>query len=499
MERILISGAEARKRVKEGIDKGVDAIKHTMGPFGTNGLIEKGSRITNDGQTLLKEITLEDEIENLGLTKLKEAVAKSNDQVGDGSTTIATLVQAILKESGRLLGNEKTVSGRMTTADFTNKLKAERDEVITKLTEQATPIASEEELVNSAIVSVEDRELGELIGRTQWELGENGYLLAEEVPETVVSVERVHGVRIDNGLGATHVMNNLEKQMLEVDNVPVILTDHTIQSLEPLMPIFEQIANLKKVRKVALVARAFSNEAIQQVGENIKVGFEIYPINAPFTDSREVMLDLASVLGGQFLDHEIHSLEDMQLSDIGFAEKIRARRYDAVFTGKHDAASDKVQTRIEKLKEQLKGSGSDFEKKALTSRIAQLEHGFAVVKVGAESETERKRVFDKVEDAVNAVRAALQEGTVKGAGLAFKEIADELPDDYILKRPLLAIHEQILSNAPVDFVIEDWVRDPVKVLKVALEQAVSVAGNLATVYSVTVTKKQKYNAFIPKD
>jgi chaperonin GroEL len=492
--RILLSGTDARLQVKEGADKLANAVKSTLGPFGTNALLEKGLRITNDGVRIAQEITLDDEVEDLGARKLKEAAAKANDQVGDGSTTIITLAQAILKESSRLLGTGRTIGSKMTTAEFLRTLKREYEEVLVKLNAMATPVASEEELIRSAVVAVEDDALGKIIGSVQWELGESGYILAEDSPNTTTTVERVHGIRIDNGFGASYLINNQEKQMLEVNGVRTIITDHTLQTLEPLKDILDQLLR-QKIRKVAIIARGFTDQAIQDCAANIKGGYEIYPINAPFTDSKEVMKDLASILGGTFIDYETHSLEDMQLSDVGFAETIRARRFDAVITGAKDS-SDGITARIAQLREQLSGSVSDFEHKTLLSRIAQLERGFAVIQVGAESDTERKRIYDKVEDAVNAVRAALQEGTVAGGGLAFKEIADSLPDDYILKRPLASIHEQVMANAPEDFVIEDWVRDPAKVLRIALEQAVSVSGDLATVSIVVTTKNERYNAYI---
>lgn len=493
MEKILITGKEARDKVITGANKLADTVGSTIGPFGTNVLLEKGLRITNDGIKIAQEITLDDEIEDLGARKLKEAAAKSNDQVGDGSTTIVVLAQAILKQTNSLLGKAGSIGSKMSTADFLRKLKAEYKEVIEKLAELSTPITTEEELIKSAIVSVEDEELGRIIGSAQWDLGVDGYLLAEEGAETNTTVEKIHGVRIDNGLGATQMFNNLEKQMLEVDEVPVILTDHTIQTIQQLSGILDSVLKTRKTRKIALIARGFTEEAIQDIGLNLKNGIEIYPINAPFTDSREVMKDLAAVLGAKFVDKDLYDLEDMQLSDVGFAAKIRARRFDAIITG-----NEPVESRVEELKEALDGNLSDFEKKQLQTRIAQLENGFAIVKVGAESDTERKRLFDKVEDAVNAVRAALQEGTVPGAGVAFKTIAESLPEDYILKRPLQAIYEQIMANAPEDFVVEDWVRDPAKVLRIALEQAVSVAGDLATVHGVVATKKQKYNALVSK-
>lgn len=497
MERTVIEGIEARDKVIAGAKKVTGPVKASLGPFGANGLIEKGTRITNDGMKIAQEISLSDEIEDLGARKIREAMAKSNDQAGDGSTTIATLAEAILDRASLLLPREG-VAGKMRTADFIRKIRAERDEVLALLAKAATPITTEEELINSATVSVEDAELGKLIGKAQWALGRDGFLLAEEAPEKESSVESVQGVRIDNGFGASYVINNQEKQMLEDEDVATIVTNATLQNLLPLKSVLD---NLQKagVRKVAIIARGFAQEAIDTCGANIANRNFIYPINGPYTDMNEVMKDLVAVLGGQFMDTEVRHLEDMQVSDVGRASKIRARRYDAIITGKHDAGSEKVQKRLEELKTQLAGSSSDFEKRNLESRIAQLEHGFALIKVGAESDTERKRIFDKVEDAVNAVRAALQEGTVKGAGLAFKEIADTLPDDYILKRPLASIHEQIMASAPAAFVIEDWVRDPAKVLRIALEQACSVAGDLSTVSVAIATKKQTYNAFVKKD
>lgn len=489
MERILLTGEESRKKVRDGVSKAAEAVSDTYGPWGNNVLVEHGTRITNDGAKALKEITLEDEVEDLGLRKLKEAVAKSNDTVGDGSTTITILANAILKEGKRNLG------GKTTTADFLKRINEEKEAVFARLDADATPIETEEQLIEAATVSVDDKELGRVIGQTQWNLGKDGFILAEESNERTTTVEILQGIRIDNGLGMTQIMNNLEKQALEVEDVHTILTDHVLQSLEPLQEILNQLVK-SKVYNIVIVARGFSENAIRDCAENIKNGIRIYPINAPYTDSREVMLDLQAVLGGTFMDHEMHSLEDMQLSDVGFAEKISARRFDAVITGKNP---EKVQARVTKLKEQLKGSESDFEQRSLKARIAQLENGCALIKVGAESETERKRLFDKVEDAVHAVRAAFQEGTVKGGGLAFKEIAEEMPEGSLLKNPLMSLNLQLMANAPEDWVVEPWVRDSVKVLKTALEQAVSVGGNLATISSVITTKKEKYNAYVKKD
>ena len=486
MERILITGEEARTKVREGVLKAAAAVSDTLGPFGNNALIEHGTRITNDGAKILKEITLEDEVEDLGLRKLKEAVAKSNDAVGDGSTTITTLAAAILKEGKR------NITGRTTTADFLQKIQNERAEVNAQLETMATPIESEEDLIKSAIVSVDNEELGRIIGSAQWSLGKDGYLMPEETGDKTTTVEMVKGIRIDNGLPMIQIANNAEKEALEVEDTRVILTDHTLQDLTPLQEILNQLLKTK-CYKVVIIARGFAEAALKDCATNIQAGFQVFPVNAPYTDSREVMLDIAALTGAKFMDAEQYSLDNMLLSDVGHASKIFARRFDAIITGAQDTTA-----RVETLKEKLKGSLSDFEERSIKARIAQLSGGFGIVKVGAESETERKRVFDKVEDAVHAVRAAFQEGTVPGAGLAFKEIAEKLPEGSILKNPLNSIHLQVMANAPEDYTIEPWVRDPVKVLKVALEQACSVGGNLATISSVITTKKEKYNAYIQK-
>lgn len=488
-KKIVLTGEEARAKILSGAQLLADSAVHTLGPFGTNGLIEKGLRITNDGISIASEVQSNNEIEDLALRKVREAASKANDQSGDGSTTTIHLTNEILKESSKKLG-QGTIVGSTTTAGLIRQIQAEKEEVIEKLQKLATPIESKEELVRSAIVSVEDEELGKLIGETQWELGPDGVILAEQTAENRTYIERIPGIKIDNGLGLPVRINNIEKQTLELEDVPVILTTNTLTSLEPLLDVFNNLAKQNQ-REVIVVCRAINDTVIKQIAANHEKGFDIYPINAPYVDQREIMLDLQAILGGRFVDAEDGGVDTIQSSDLGHVARLVAKRYDGVFTGQdNEATTARVAKRVEELEQKLAGSVSDFEKRNLQARIAQLTNGFAVAKVGSVSETERKRVFDKVEDAVNAVRAAYQEGTVPGAGLAFKEIAESLPDTYLLKKPLMSVHAQIMKNAPKDFVIEDWVRDPLKVMRIALEQACSVAGDLATV-SVAVAQKRK--------
>lgn len=472
-------GIEARDALIKGADFLGDCVRSTLGPNGQNFAIEKGNKVTNDGVTVAREIELKDEIEHRGVCLLKEAAIKTNDIVGDGTTTAIVLAQAITREAVRSLGKEGVV-GKKTPAEILKQIERERTEITEKLVSMATEIKTEEELINSAIVSVEDRELGKLIGEAQWKIGKEGVLIAEEVNERECSVEYVTGLRLDNGFGTSSVINNQEKQSLDVENASVILTNFTFDNLLGIKPLLEQL-NKTGVRDILLFGRAFSSNAVLSCMENIKNGFRIFPINAPYVDQAEVMKDLAAVLGGTFYHQEERELSDIQISDLGFAEKFIGKRYDAVIAGKADEKSqERISNRLKELEDKSAGSGSQFEKKGLRERIAQLKNGFAIIKIGAVSETERKYKKDKADDAVNAVRVALQEGTVPGAGLAFKTISESLSSDYILKKPLLSIYEQIVSSSPKDFVIEDWVRDPVKVLRVALENAASVAGTLAT-------------------
>jgi chaperonin GroEL len=491
--KVIKSGHEARNELIKGADFLADAVKRTLGPWGQNFLLEKGNRVTNDGVTIASEMEAPNEIQQRGLTILREAATKTNDRAGDGTTTAITLAQAILKEASRYLGDEtKQITAKKTPSEVIRQIEKERLEITGKLEQMTTPIESEESLINSATVSVEDRELGEMIGKTQWELGKDGYILAEETAERTCSVEKIHGIRIDNGFGTSVLVNNPEKQTLELEDTKVIITDHTLQSLVPLQNVIDQLVKAN-CRNITIIARAFTPECIQVCLENInKGGVKIYPLNAPYTDQAEMMKDLGAVLGATFYHYEERALEDMQVSDVGFASKIIARRYDAIIAGKEDESTkERVSRRVENLKKELDGAVSDFVKNALEARISQLENGFAILKVGSTSEVERKRLKDKCDDAVNATRAAFQKGTVPGAGLAFKEISDGLPDTYILKRPLLSIYEQIRSTAPSDFEVPDWVRDPLIVLSTALESACSVAGTLAGAAGAIAMERDK--------
>lgn len=500
MEKVISFGVKARDELVKGADFLAEGVIRTLGPYGENFYIDKGNRITNDGvtaaaeivnmgrKTIMKDGTPCNEFNRRGARALYEAASKTNDIAGDGTTTAVLFAQAIYKRVVGLLAKTGVI-GTKRPSEIIKQLEVERKEVTEKLIAMSEKITTKDQLIASAVVSTEDRELGALIGEAQWDVGPDGFLLAEETAERTSSVEKVRGVRIDNGFGTSQIINNPEKGTLEVEDSGIILTSHTIKTIEDwnsLMKLFEPAFKAGH-RQIVVVARAWTDETVSYCLQNINKGaLKIYPLSAPYVNMTERMKDLAAVTGATFYDSENSTLDDMYTSGIGQVQKVVAKRMEAILTGKDDEKTAAlVQARVEVLKKELDGEVSEFAKKQLQERISQLSNGFAIVKVGSPSDMERKRLFDKCEDAVNAVRAAFQEGTVPGAGLAFKQIADELPDDYLLKRPLMALNEQILASAPSDFVVEDWVRDPVKVLRVALEQACVAAGSFATAGGVS--------------
>lgn len=494
--RISIVGTQARDEAMKGIDYLVNGVQSTLGPFGLNILLEKGKTVSNDGykvSTFLSS-SIKNEFQRLAAQTFHEISAKTNDEVGDATTTSEVLGRAILKEAVKLLPNEKSLVSKKTPAQVIKKISEESAEVIEQLKERTIQIDSEEKLIASARVSVEDEKLAELIGKMQWELGPDGIIVAEDTAEPFSSIQKVKGIRIDNGMGAPIMINNQEKQSLEISDCSVIMTNHTIgkEELLKLKEIIFAPLISKGQMKIAIIARAFTADAIKICAEAHQAGLLLYPINAPYTDQTQIMKDMQAVLGGRYIDVEEGSLDDLQLSDVGYATKIEARRFDAIITGQDDEKTqERMAKRVETLKKSLTGEVSDYAKKALEMRISQLSNGFALLKIGSPIEAERRRLKDKADDAVLATRLALKGGTVKGAGLAFKEIAESLPEDYILKQPLNTINDQIMRSAPEGWTVEEWVRDPYLVLESALRNACIGASTMATINMIEAAENPK--------
>lgn len=490
-KKISIIGKETNKKVLNGFGYMAAPVRRSMGPFGRNNLSEKGNTISNDGARIARVIapTIKDPFERrVALTGL-ESASNTETEAFDGTSATITLCDEILKKASDLF-NSDSIANKQTPATVIDKVYREVQEINKKLVKMAVQIETEEELINSATVSAEVKSLGELIGKAQWKLGKDGVLIAEETAERECSVEFVNGIRIDNGFGTSFAVNNPDKGTLEVKKTHVIMTSYTVQELAPLRGtdvypgILRQLYKMG-VRDIVIIARAFGEQALRDCETEIAAGFRIFPVNAPYSDQNEIMQDLVAVLGGKYVTPETGKLEQLQLSDVGFAESIVAKRYTAIIAGsKNEKAQERVDKRVADLKARMKNEASQFEKKNIKSRISQLTTGFGIVKVGAISANRRRYLKDKADDAVGAVAAAWQEGVVPGAGLAFKQIADELPEGYFLKDILPCINREIMNSAPEDFKVEDWVRDPVKVLRIALVNAVDTAMDLATLDSI---------------
>jgi len=479
---------EAFDRVMRGVDMLANPVKLTIGPWGNNVMIEKsGGRITNDGITVARQVQSKDEIEDLAIRVVREGAIRTNDEAGDGTTTATVLTQAILKEAKSRM-KKKGIVGGESVMSMRNKIQKESEEVIEKLKAMATPVETLEQLIDVAKVSMENEAIAKIIAETQWELGKDGVIIPEETADTDWSIERVKGVRIDNGLGTSMVMNDLERQRLVLDNVPILLTNYVINDIDKLLAPLNELVGRGKTH-IVIMARGYSSDAIRVFQENAKKGLNLYPLQAPYVNQREVMKDLEAVCGGRYIHDEDSSLEDVTADDFGTATKIQAYRYTAIITGDKD-----VTERLEALNKEREGEKSLFQKKAIETRISQLKDGFALLKIGSTSEIDRKYLYDKAEDAVNTVRSALQEGTVHGAGLAFKQISDEMEEGSILKKPLLAPWKQIMLNGgftEADFKVEDWVRNSLKVDRVALQNASKIASSLVTVGAVIAQEKIK--------
>lgn len=490
-----IVGHTARQAAARGVAFVGNAVRSTIGPFGMNFTTpKKGGVVTNDGFSIATALipSIEDEFERMGANLAHEASSKTNDQVGDATSTSWAFIEAIVKEVEKYLPNENTIKAQKNSAEIITWIKESKDEVIRLLKEKVTPVTSEDELVASARVSAEDEGLAKLIGETQWRLGAEGIVMPEEANQNESTVEIVRGIRTDNGFSSPFVVTNPETGSLELRNVSTLLTNYTI-GIEELRKLRELFAQMITEGKTALVfvGRAFTEEAIKFCSESQKQGFQVFPINAPYTDQSEVMKDIEAVVGGRYFDTYGAAFEP-KIEDVGFAERLSAKRFESIVAGADTPASQmRVGLRVADLKKALGSEESDFYKKMIEGRIAQLSSGFAILHVGSRSITNRRRLKDKADDAVGATRFALRGGTVRGAGIALKEVSDALPDTNILKRPLRCVYDQIVLSAPVGWVAEEWVRDPYIVLEAALENACDVAGSLASVNGMVVNIDQE--------
>lgn len=490
-----LEGTKARDAYFKGADTVAKIVIDSIGPYGLNLAMEKGKKTTNDGKIISQEVSvaIPDEFERQGALLQHQYADKTNDKVADATSTTIALNYGIRKKLVKdYLKTDTRFVAKKSVDQLKKDLDKEKEFVIAEMQKMVKPLETKEDLVNSAMVSVENEQLAKLIGETQWELGQEGRLIPEEVNEDVCSVEPIKGILIDNGFASSLMINDPKEQALIVNNGNILLTNYQIHEKE-VREITKLITQMfaNQMNDLVIIAQAFSNEAVQAfLGMEQQFGFRCYVINAPYVNQAQLLLDIESVTGGKAVLKDKDTLEDLSLINLGKFSKLKMRISGGIISGlpENDHLRD---ARVNKLKEELEGEESTFAKRQLEERIAALNGKLAFLKIGSTILDDRKRLKDKADDAVVSVRMAWKGGTIPGAGLAFKEIADKMPQDSILKEPLQIIYNQIKMSAPEGFVVEDWVRDPFITLSTALTNACDGAISMSRINGATVQRDVK--------
>ncbi|MFH0776616.1 MAG: chaperonin GroEL [Patescibacteria group bacterium] len=529
MPKDIIFSEDARKKLFAGVTKLADAVRITMGPKGRNVILEKsyGSpTITNDGVTIAKEIELEDKFENMGAEMVKEVASKTNDAAGDGTTTATVLAHAIIAEGLKYLTaganamNLKKGIGKATAA------------VVAELGKLAEPVKTKEQQKQVATISAQSEEVGEIIAEVLAKVGENGVVTVEEGQTMGLETEVVEGMQFDNGYISAYFMTNSQNLKAEFADAQILITDKKISSIQEILPLLEKLVKAGQ-KELVIIAEDVEGEALATLVVNkLKGGFATLAVKAPgFGERRKEMLkDLAALTGGKVISEELGlKLENVEVGDLGRAAKVISDKEKTVIVGgKGDKKA--IAARVAAIKAELETSTSDFDKEKLTERLAKLTGGVGVIKVGAATEVEQKEKQHRVEDAVEATKAAIEEGIVAGGGVALiraKKVLEKLieaEEDADIKSGLKIVSKaleipvrQIAENAGEDggailakiveaktkhfgfdaasgkFVdmVAVGIIDPKKVTRSALENASSIAGIFLTTEAAIADKPKK--------
>lgn len=528
MAKKIIYNEEARNALKAGVDKLADAVKVTLGPKGRNVVIEKSFGapiITKDGVSVAKEIELEDKVENIGAEMIKEVASKANDTAGDGTTTATVLAQAMIREGLKL------VSSGISPIEIREGIEKKVASIVKKLKEMSKTIETKEELAQVASISANNKEIGEKIAEAMNKVGKNGVVTVEEGQSFGVEVEVVEGMQFDKGYVSPYMITNTENMKAEMNDPLILITDKKIASIQEILPLLEKVVQSGK-KDIVIIADEIEGEALTTfVLNKLRGTFNVLGIKAPgFGDRRKAMLeDIAVLTGAKVISEEVGlKLENVELEDLGQARKVIASKDNTtIVDGRGD--ENKIKSRVKQIEKEIEISESDFDREKLQERLAKLTGGVAVIKVGAATETEMKEKKDRIEDALNATRAAQEEGVVPGGGLAlalaggaFEELTDKKADKAgvtIVDNAILEPIKQIAKNAGKDGSLvlfniieehkkgntnigynaatdkfEDMVSagiiDPTKVVRSALENSASAAIMFLTVETVVVDKPE---------
>lgn len=530
MAKEILFGEEARRSMLRGVDALANAVKVTLGPKGRNVVLEKkfGSPlITNDGVTIAKEIELEDAFENMGAQLVKEVATKTNDVAGDGTTTATVLAQAMIREG---LKNVTAGANPMVIRKGIDKaVKA----AVLELQKIAKPIEGKQSIAQVAAISAADEEVGELIAEAMEKVGKDGVITVEESRGFATELEVVEGMQFDRGYISPYMITDTDKMEAVLENPYILITDKKINTTQDILPLLEKI--VQQGRALVIIAEDVEGEALPMLVLNkLRGTFNAVAVKAPgFGDRREAMLqDIAALTGGQVITEKLGlELKAATLDQLGTARQVRVTKENTTIV---DGAGDKsdIDARVNQIRSQLEETTSEFDKEKLQERLAKLAGGVAVVKVGAATETELKERKLRIEDALNATRAAVEEGIVSGGGTAlvnvYKAVAalavtgDERTGVNIVLRALEEPIRTIAANAGEEgSVIVDrlkkeevgigynaatgeWVNmfdagivDPAKVTRSALQNAASVAAMFLTTESVIADKPEPAGAAAP--
>ncbi len=435
MAKQVIFDEDVKKSLKKGVDTVANAVKVTLGPRGRNVILDKGygtPTITNDGVSIAKEITLEDKFENMGAEIIKEVASKTNELAGDGTTTATVLTQALVHE-----GLRQTTLGVNSMAVRSGMEHAAVD-VVEALREQATQIKSQEEIKQVAIISAEDVELGEKIAETINKVGKDGVVTVEESRSFGIETELTEGMEFDKGYVSPYMVTNHERMEADFKNAKILITDKKITGVQEILPLLEKIAQ-GGGKELVIVADDVEGEALATfVVNKLKGGFSVLAVKAPGYGDRkkEMLADLAITTGGHVISEDVGlKLENTELEQLGSADRVIATKDKTTIVG-GDGEKSAITDRVNALKVQVADTSSKFDREKLEERIAKLAGGVAVIRVGAATETEMKYLKLKIEDAVNATKAAIEEGIVPGGGTSLARAAGVVAEKLAKKKGL---------------------------------------------------------------
>jgi chaperonin GroEL len=533
MAKQLAFNEQARASLKKGVDTLADAVKTTLGPKGRNVALDKkfgAPTITHDGVSVAKEIELKDPFENMGATLLKEAATKTNDVAGDGTTTATVLAQAIVNEGIR---NLAAGSNPMLLQRGIQKATSQAVDAIKNL---AIPVKGKEEIAEIAAISAADPEIGQLLSEVMDKVGKDGVITVEESRGIRYEVEYVEGMQFDRGYISPYFVTNSERMEVELDDPYLLITDKKISAIADILPVLEKLLQTGK-KELVLIAEDVEGEALATLVVNKMRGtLNVLAVKAPgFGDRRKEMLaDMAILTGGVVVSEETgRKLDSTRLQDLGQARRVTANKDETTIVEGH-GSRDAIAGRIRQIRAQIDETTSDYDKEKLQERLAKLSGGVAVIKVGAATEVELKEKKHRVEDALSAARAAIEEGVVPGGGVALLNIipkidsssltGDEAVGASILRRALEEPIRQIAGNAGqegsvvietvrrmqkdqsstsigYDVVTEEYgdmlergIIDPAKVTRSAIENAASIAAMILTTEALITDLPEKKEA-----